>query len=146
MTPNRQRRLPFHRQRTIVLPPRLVTLSAQDEAFIERFKREDRFEDFLKCRIFLMEARAQRLGCSPGCLEAMQLHDLNRHLADEAWILWGDRPWHEPPAHIDWDKINAIAKRRAAEGSHNLWDLHRLENYRNPEEATKFLYEEGVRA
>lgn len=67
---------------------------------------------------FLMESRAQRVGCSLSELRAMRSHELARELADEVAIL-GAGPLEKTcrihATWIDQATIDAIANRMAAE-------------------------------
>ncbi len=67
---------------------------------------------------FLMESRAQRVGCSLSELRAMRSYELSRELADETAIL-GAGPLEKTcrihATRIDQATIDAIAKRMAAE-------------------------------
>ena len=88
-----------------------VRLSDADERYrIHCVANECEFTDS-----FLMETRAQRLGCRVSELEGMLNYERNRHLADEAVIMRLDSWSIDQAAYIDWHAINARAKRQSEE-------------------------------
>jgi hypothetical protein len=58
---------------------------------------------------FLLETRAQRLGCSVRDIECMLNYERNRHLADEAVVMRHSSWAIERAAYIDWGTINQRA-------------------------------------
>lgn len=94
--------------------PRLVRLSRVDEAYVEKLRAEDRINDLAAHRELLIETRSQRLGISRSELCHCANYELERHLADELFILAGARPWHDPAAWIDDQRVECIAKNNLA--------------------------------
>lgn len=98
--------LPFDAPRK---PTTLVVLSAADLAY--RQKCIDQDLEFTWG--FLMETRAQRIGATTRCLEAMLSYERNRELAEEASIMRSP-DWDScKPVWIDWQKIECRAKSEA---------------------------------
>lgn len=67
---------------------------------------------------FLMESRAQRIGCSLDELQTMRSYDLARELADETAILGSgplSRTCQMPATRLDDRTLDAAVKRVAAE-------------------------------
>jgi len=94
-----------------VEPVRRVRLSDADE----RYRNQCVANECEFTYSFLMETRAQRLGCRVSELEGMLNYERNRHLADEAVIMRLNSWSIDQAAYIDWHAINARAKRQSEE-------------------------------
>lgn len=90
---------------------RLVRLSADDEAFFLATEATELPESFL------VDTRAQRIGASRSEVMHMRSYDRERELAEEvAFAGLGLQAFARArPTRPDWDLIDAIAKREAAE-------------------------------
>ena len=88
-----------------------MTYSNTDAVYLEDCRRGE-----LKLtESFLIESRAQRIGCSESELRAMRRYELCRELADEESIVLQQDSEFIPPAWIDWELVNAMARSETKE-------------------------------
>lgn len=108
--------------RKIPIEPKiLVVLNQTDEAYRQWCINEGK--EFAES--FLMDTRAQRLGCSVRDLDSMFNYERSLQLADEA-ILMKLPTWAtDPAAYLDWEKINANAKHNEAMLAHDFTEFRK---------------------